>query len=120
MKINLDGIEIDVIISRKRIKNIYFRIKEDLKIYVSCNYLCTNNYIEKLLLNNKKDLIKMYNNIKSKESTKEEIYYLGEKLEFIESNKIKIDEYSAYGPSIDKVNEYLEKNSIKIFFLNIH
>ena len=115
MKIELDNIIFDVIITRKRIKNIYFRIKEDLKIYVSCNYLCTNNYIEKLLQNNKKDIMKMYSNMKSKEKFQKEIYYLGEKLEFIESKKIKIDEYSAYGPSIDKINEYLEKNSIKIF-----
>ena len=75
MKIELDNIIFDVIINRKKIKNIYFRIKEDLKIYVSCNYLCTNSYIEKLLNDNKKDIIKMYDSMKSKVNTKKEIYY---------------------------------------------
>ena len=50
MKYRLDNIEIDVIIERKKIKNIYFRIKEDLKLYVSCGYLCSDKYIEKLLI----------------------------------------------------------------------
>ena len=44
---------------------------------------------------------------------KKEIYYLGEKLEFIESKKIKIEDFYAYGPSIDKINEYLENGDIE-------
>lgn len=115
MKIELNGITFDVIITRKKIKNIYFRIKEDLRIYVNCSYLCTDSYIEKLLLKNENDLIKMYNNIKNKVTDNNKIYYLGEELEFIESNKVKIDENIAYGPSIVNVNEYLEKNSIRFF-----
>jgi len=115
MKVNLDGIEFNVIITRKKIKNIYFRVKEDLNIYVSANYLVTNSYLEKLLEKNKKDIIKMYDNIKNKISDSNKIYYLGEELEFIESKKIKIDESYAYGPSIEKINEYLKKNSNKVF-----
>ena len=64
---------------------------------------------------NKKDIIKMYDNIKNKISDSNKIYYLGEELEFIESKKIKIDESYAYGPSIEKINEYLKKNSNKVF-----
>lgn len=115
MKIELEGIILNVIITRKNIKNIYFRIKEDLNIYVSCNRLCSDTYIEKLLLKNKKDLIKMYNNILVKTTDNNKIYYLGEELKFEYSKKIKIEEEIAYGPSIESVNEYLEKNSLKFF-----
>ena len=115
MKILLDDILFEVIITRKKIKNIYFRIKEDLKIYVSCNYLCSNNYIEKLLINNSKELIKMYNNMSKKFIESKEIYYLGNKLNYEYSTKVRIDENNAYGPSLEKINEYLEKGSIKIF-----
>lgn len=115
MKIELNGITFDVVITKKNIKNIYFRVKEDLKIYVSCSYICSNSYIEKLLKKNEVDIIKMYNNMKTKVNDKNDIYYLGEKLEFINSKKIKIDNLYAYGPSIDKINEYLEKNSLKFF-----
>ena len=57
MKIELNGINFDVVITKKRIKNIYFRIKEDLRIYVSCSYLCSDSYIEKLLIKNEKDIL---------------------------------------------------------------
>ena len=66
MKYRLDNIEIDVIIERKKIKNIYFRIKEDLKLYISCGYLCSDKYIEKLLNDNKNSIKKMYNNMLNK------------------------------------------------------
>ena len=115
MKLVIDGIEIDVIISRKRIKNIYFRIKEDLKLYVSCNSLCTNSYIEKLLIKNQKDILKMYNSMLDKIKVSSDIYYLGNKMNFIYDNKIYIDGLNIYGPSIESINLYLEKNSINIF-----
>ena len=115
MKIELNGINFDVVITKKRIKNIYFRVKEDLRIYVSCSYLCSDNYIEKLLIKNELDILKMYNNMKTKISDNNDIYYLGEKLDFIEAKRVKIDNSYAYGPNIEKVNEYLEKNSLKFF-----
>ena len=115
MKIELNGINFDVVITKKRIKNIYFRVKEDLRIYVSCSYLCSDSYIEKLLIKNELDILKMYNNMKTKVSDNNDIYYLGEKLDFIKAKRVKIDNSYAYGPSIEKVNEYLEKNSLKFF-----
>ncbi len=115
MKITLDDITLDVIINRKKIKNIYFRVKEDLKLYISCNILCTNSYIEKLILKNKKDIIKMYNNMLSKEVEDGYIYYLGNKMKYVYDKKILIDEDIIYGPSIDKIEEYLKKICINIF-----
>ena len=47
MKYELDGIEYDVIINKKNNKNLYIRVKEDMKIYVSCNYFTTKGMIEK-------------------------------------------------------------------------
>ncbi len=115
MKYKLDDIEIDVIIERKKIKNIYFRIKEDLKLYVSCGYLCNDKYIEKLLNDNKNGIKKMYANMLNKTNIKKDIYYLGSKMNYIYSNKIYIDGLNVYGPSIEDINNYLEKNSIDIF-----
>ena len=100
MKIELNGIKFDVVITKKRIKNIYFRVKEDLKIYVSCSYLCSDSYIEKLLIKNELDILKMYNNMKTKVSDNNDIYYLGEKLDFIEAKRVKIENYFLYLLSI--------------------
>ena len=115
MKYKLDSIEIDVIIERKKIKNIYFRIKEDLKLYISCGYLCSDKYIEKLLNDNKNGIKKMYNNMLNKTNITKDIYYLGTKMNYIHNDKIYIDGLNIYGPSIEIINDYLEKNSINIF-----
>lgn len=115
MKYTFDDIDIDVIIERKKIKNIYFRIKEDLKLYVSCGYLCSDKYIEKLLNVNKNSIIRMYNNMLNKVNVKNDIYYLGSKMNYIYGDKIYIDGLNIYGPSVEDINNYLEKNSLSIF-----
>ena len=115
MKYTFDDIDIDVIIERKKIKNIYFRIKEDLKLYVSCGYLCSDKYIEKLLNDNKNSIIRMYNNMLNKVNVKNDIYYLGSKMNYIYDDKIYIDGLNIYGPSVEDINNYLEKNSLSIF-----
>ena len=115
MKYTFDDIDIDVIIERKNIKNIYFRIKEDLKLYVSCGYLCSDKYIEKLLNVNKDSIIRMYNNMLNKVNVKNDIYYLGSKMNYIYGDKIYIDGLNIYGPSVEDINNYLEKNSLSIF-----
>lgn len=115
MKYTFDDIDIDVIVERKKIKNIYFRIKEDLKLYVSCGYLCSDKYIEKLLNVNKNSIIRMYNNMLNKVNVKNDIYYLGSKMNYIYGDKIYIDGLNIYGPSVEDINNYLEKNSLSIF-----
>lgn len=110
----IDDIEYKVEINRKRIKNINFRI-EDKTIRVSCPFLCTDRYIIDLLKKNEKVLIRMAKKSERQESRKEKILYLGNELNFIQFKKIMFDGNTAYGPSVDKVNEYLEKNSLKVF-----
>ena len=110
----IDGIEYKVEINRKRIKNINFRI-EDKTIRVSCPFICTDNYIIKLLKQNEKALIRMAKRSERQESRKEKVLYLGQELDYIQYKKIMFQDNIAYGPSIDKVNEYLEKHSIKVF-----
>lgn len=81
-KIILDNKEYTYIIIRKKIKNIYFRVKDDLKIHISVNRLVTSNYIEKLLIENKLSIIKMYDRI-SEKNNDEDLKYLGNNLNFI-------------------------------------
>ena len=83
MKIEVNGILIDVVITRKKIKNIYFRVKEDLKLYVSCHPICTDKYIENLLYDNISDILRMYNKMKEKYEETNKIYYLGNEMNYI-------------------------------------
>lgn len=115
MKFITNDKEIDVIINRKKIKNLYIRVK-DGKIFVNANTFTSDKYIKKLLEQNRKSIEKMFKSQKKEE--KDTIYYLGEELTYIYNDKIVIDENKCYGPSIDSINEYLEKNSF-ITFENI-
>ena len=65
-KIILNNKEYIYVINYKKIKNIYFRVKEDLKIYVSASYKVKESYIRKLLKEKEKSIINMI------EKTKEE------------------------------------------------
>ena len=52
MKYELDNKEYEVVITRKNNKNLYIRVKDDLKIHVTCNYLTTKGMIKSVLDNN--------------------------------------------------------------------
>ena len=109
------GDDLNVEINRKKIKNIYFRIDDDLNILVTCPRFVSDREIDKLLNENIKSLEKMYKRAVDHTIKEGKIYYLGEKLEYIYYKKVMFDKGVAYGPSIDAVNEYLEKHSLDFF-----
>lgn len=106
---------IEVIINKKRIKNIYFHINDEGKLIVNTPIFTTNHEISKLLDDNYKSIENMYNKYKIKAKHKEEIRYLGKEYTFVKNNKIIFEDNIAYGPSIEAINTYLEKNSKAIF-----
>ncbi|MDD4283201.1 MAG: DUF45 domain-containing protein [Bacilli bacterium] len=113
-KIILNQKEYIYIINRKKIKNIYFRVKSDLKIYVSANRLISNNYIEKLLIKNQISIIKMYNNILNEK--KEDLRYLGNDLHFIiQDTKPYIDNNDIYANSKTEALNYIYSKASEVF-----
>ena len=74
-----------VIIEKKNNKNLYIRITEDLKIKITCNYLFTKIYINKVLEYNRQSIEKMIDKqIKKNETNKREYNnLLGKKLNII-------------------------------------
>jgi len=85
---NIDGVDINVIIIKKNNKNIYIRVKEDLNIYVTCNYLTSKSTIKKLLCDNHEFLKKSLNSIKAKKKNENKIYYLGKGYDIIFTENI--------------------------------
>ena len=115
-KININGKTYTYIIEYKRIKNIYFRVKEDLKIHISCNKLVNKVYIESLLKNNESAIINMYNRQIEKQSYNEDVYYLGNKLVFEEYNGTPyISNDYIYAKTIDKAKEYIYSLAYSVF-----
>lgn len=113
MKIN--GTERDVIINKKRIKNIYFRLDDDGNIVVSAPKFCSKYEINSLLEENKKNLEKMDKKREKKVEETNKILLLGKELDYVYYKKVMFQDNMAFGPSIDDVNDYLEKKSLKYF-----
>lgn len=118
MKYIIDGKEYEVVIERKNNKNLYIRVKEDKKIYVSANYFVTKGQIIKILNNNYSYLKKMINKRNSEESKKDHIYYLGRCYDLVISNlfdDVEIDGNKIYAQSFAKFEKWYN-NQIKSIF----
>jgi predicted metal-dependent hydrolase len=109
------GREVEVLVEKKRMKNIYMRINDEGKVYVTCPILTPNFEINRLLNKNKKALERMYNAYLKKSVKKTKILYLGNELDFIEYKKCMIDGNTIYAPSIEHANKYLEKIAMNVF-----
>ena len=68
MKIELDGVEFDVFITRKNIKNMYLRVKSD-GIYISCHYLVTKGLILDFIERNSSMILKSNEKIQKKKGS---------------------------------------------------
>ena len=110
----LDNKYYNIVIERKKIKNIYFRIKDD-SIHITCNRLVSEREIKKLLEKNKDSLARMAKKESLRHKDDEKVLFLGYELTYEYDTKVHFDNNKAYGPSVDKINESLEKHSLKYF-----
>lgn len=120
MKCNLLGNEVEVIIIRKKNKNAYFRIKEDLKLYITCPLFVKEKEIIKMIEENKQSLEKMY--IKQKERLNPTNYfkYLGENYLInidinIENVLINYEEKIIYIKDEEMINDFIKEECQKVF-----
>jgi len=106
------------IIERKRIKNIYFRVKEDLKIHISANHLVSHHQIRKLLIKNEEIILRMYEKIEQKEDST--LKYLGNKLQFIyQEIKPYIEKDIIYGINEEICDKYIYEIALDIFLIRL-
>ncbi len=117
MYIETDKYKIKVIIEKKKIKNLYFRVKEDLCLYVSSNNKISDKEIIGIINNNIKSIIKMYEKMLNKKTEEGFIYFLGDKYEvnYIETKKVYIENNVIYTMDDDSLKKYMKKQCIIIF-----
>ena len=85
----LDKYEV-IIEKKKTTKNTYIRVKDDLKIYVTTNYLTPKGYIDKLISENHKSIEKMIEKQKIKNKNNSDFNYLGKCYEIVYTNTCNI------------------------------
>lgn len=118
MKYELDGEEYNVIINKKNNKNLYIRVKEDMNIYVSCNYFTTKGMILRVLEQNKKSLRKMIDNVNAKNKKRDKFFYLGSSYDiiFVEDTKTtRIENNSIITKNEKTLNKWYKEEIIRIF-----
>lgn len=106
----------EVHIEKKNNKNTYIRVKDDLNIYVTTNYLVSNKQIVKLLDNNYDFLLNMLNQKKTKNEKQELFYYLGKKYDIIYlDGKIEIYDDRIYVKDRETLDRWYKKQIKQIF-----
>lgn len=79
--------EYNVIIQRKRIKNIYIRVDSKLNIVVSAPFRTTNKEMQDLMEQEKDSILKMIQRINKREEYGS--YFLGKKIDIVILNTVK-------------------------------
>mgnify|MGYP004675376205 CR=1 FL=1 len=112
-----NGLEIDLEIIRKNNKNIYFRIKDDLKLYVTCPIYLSSRSINNLIKENEESILRMYDKALKKSKDNELFQYLGQKYYVVLQNdsEITFKDNFVYAPSMDALNEFYNKEVERIF-----
>jgi len=114
MEYVIDNKVYEVVIIKKRNKNTYIRVKEDMKIYVTTNYLTSKRYIKNLLDENYNYLVKMVNNMCKKNEKKDLFFYLGNSYDIIFVNDLKkvdvdSDNLVIYAKDVNQLNRWYNK-----------
>lgn len=114
MEYVIDNKVYEVVIIKKRNKNTYIRVKEDMKIYVTTNYLTSKRYIKNLLDENYNYLVKMINNMCKKNEKKDLFFYLGNSYDIIFVNDLKkvdvdSDNLVIYAKDVNQLNRWYNK-----------
>ncbi len=118
MQYQIDNINYDVVIIKKNNKNLYIRIKDDKKIYVTCNYLTSKYEIKKVLDSNINSLRKMLKNVELAQEKSNKFFYLGKSYDIIideDTNKINIVGDSIITRDLKMLSKWYKDETIRIF-----
>lgn len=113
-----NGIVLHVEIIRKQNKNIYFRIKEDLKIYITAPMYISWKELEKILNEKDSDLINMYEKMESKVKENEMFWLLGKKyyIEFDDNVlDVRFEDNKVIAFSQEALNSFLNREMLRIY-----
>ena len=117
MQVVLDDEVIDVIIERKKIKNIYFRFKDN-SLYVTCHKLIPEIEIKRVIKQNESSLIKMKNKVEKKQEKEKIFTYLGKPHTKVFDESLKhtyVEDGYIYSKNETQFNNWYKKECINIF-----
>lgn len=118
MKFDYNNKDYDVVVLKKRTtKNLYIKVKEDLKIYITCNIFTSDREIKKIITNNRKSIENMLDRTIRIADKKKEFYYLGKKYDIVYTNidEVSLGENKIFLSKNIDLDKWLKKQALKIF-----
>ena len=122
MEIELGNYIIDIVHVPKDNKNIYFRFKDDLKLYVTASRFVSKREIEKLVKKNEEAILKMYEHKLEEAEADKYFNYLGERYSIYidcDSNIVRFVDDIVYTPSIEVLDKFYASQCKKIFLSRV-
>lgn len=105
------------IVRKKQTKNTYLRIKENKTIYVTTNLRTKDKEIIKIIEENKKSILKMYEKYKNRNQNSNYFWFLGKKYDIVFTNDLTVifgDNKVFIGKDVD-IDKWYKKQAIPIF-----
>lgn len=118
MELQLGNYIVNLEIEKKNNKNIYFRFKDNNTLYVTCNRFISNKEVMRLIKENEKSLLKMYEKFKIKEDNNKGFNYLGEKYIVVYDESVKnviLEDDMIYVKNEKVLNKWLKNECERIF-----
>lgn len=118
MEVQLGEYFIDVEIVKKNNKNVYFRFKDDGKLYVTCNRFVSEKEIKRLILTNEKSLLRMYESFLARQEVDSKFYYLGDSYTIIYDEAVKkvyIEDENIIAKDEKMLDKWLKNECERIF-----
>ena len=118
MEIDIDGNIIKVIIVKKNIKNMYFRIDENLNLLVTVNRWVGTREIERVIKSKYEPIKKMYYSKLKEKDQDAYFYYLGNKYNVIYEDHIKevyFDNENIYTKDDKMLDKFYLKKCREVF-----
>lgn len=113
-----NGLVLDVEIVRKNNKNLYFRVKDDLKLYVTAPMYISWKEIDKIIDKNDAELIEMYEKVESKVKDNDKFLFLGKKYYIVideDSIDVTFKDKEVYAYSKEALESYKNREMLRIF-----
>ena len=118
MYLDINGKKYEIVITRKKIKNMYIRVKEDLKIHISVNKYTSEKEIRKLIENNYSNIVLMVERQLKKNERNEKTMILGKEVDLVVFNKQTEPELFGnkfYIKDKSKLDKYLKDYAFIVF-----
>lgn len=118
MQIEIKDCIVDVVITKKMgTKNTYFRVKNDLKLYVSTNSFLSDRQVKKMIIENEDSIYNMIVKQKKRAENNTGFYYLGKQYDivFVTGKEITLGENKVFIGREANLEKWYQKKAKVLF-----